>query len=472
MSNNFFSYIKNINIYSLGKDLLRGLWIVVIVGCIGIMLTYTGIRKSYVPQYSSSGIYVVTPKQSTGYVYTNKRFAESVIDVFQNLMNADIMKNRVAQELHMQKLDAVMNVELIKETNLMKITCTANDPVVAFQCIGAIMDNYNSLSEYLNSDAVFDVLRAPVVPGRPNNVLMPRNQSLKMGGVYSFVALLILAAISLFRKTIKTTDAVEEQLGANLLGTIYHENKNRTIHAKIVQTVKALLITSPIISTRFVDGINNVRIKMEYEHDRHPRRKVFLFTSACENEGKSTVSVNVALSLAREGKKVIIIDADMRKPAMFKLLNIPKSEINDMIFLLQGACGLDEVLYDIEKLKIKVIMSKNGHSNTHEFIKSGAMTDLIDKCRELADYVIVDTPPMALVSDAEALLDRTDYATLIIRQDFSYLNEIKGCIDLINDSKAKMLGCVLNDYRVVGVAKKKLNFYKNQDGKAVEIYDN
>lgn len=471
MSNNKFINLRNINLLSLLKDVLRNFWIVVLVGAIGIMLTYTQIKASFVPEYTSSSIYVVTPRQSTGYVYTNKRFAESVITVFQNLMNTDIMKKRIQDELHLDSFDAVVNVELITETNLMKLSVTSKDPIESFQVIDAVMNNYAELSEYLTSDAVFDVLKAPVVATNPDNVLTPRKKSLVMGGVWAFVALLILAASSLLRKTIKTESVVEDDFDTSLLGTVYHEKKNRTVKSKIVQSVKALLITSPIVSTQFVESINNIRIKMEYEHDRHPEKNVYLFTSVCENEGKSTVSLNVALSLAREGKKVIVLDADMRKPAIYKMLDIPKREIVDFIKLLQGECGLDEVLYKDKDLGIDLIMSTKGHTSTYEFMKSGAMKDLIRKCSRMADYVIIDTPPMAMVSDAEALMDRADFSTLIVRQDFSYEKDINNCLNIMNDADSKLLGCVLNDYKVFRMNSiKRMASFNDENGKAVEIY--
>ncbi len=473
MSNRKLINIRNINVYSIARDLLRSLWIIVLMGCIGVMGMYTYIKSSYVPQYTSSAVYVVTPKQSTGYVYTNKRFSESVITVFQNLLNADIMKNRIKEELHMETLDAQMSVDLITETNLMRITVTTNDPIESFQIVGSIMNNYDELSEYLTSDAVFDMLKAPVVASYPDNVLTPQNKSIQAGIICALVTVFLIALSSIFRKTIKTESAVEEQLKTTLLGTIYHERKNRTFKSKLAQKVKALLITSPIVSSRFIESINNIRIKMEYEHERRPEKNVYLITSVYENEGKSTVVLNVALSLAKEGKKVIVIDADMRKPAMYKMLDIPKNNIVDFINLLQGRCGLDEVIYKEEKLGIDLIMSNKGHTSTHEFIKSGAMRELIKKCRTMADYVILDTPPMAMVSDAEVLLDRVDFAALVVRQDVSYERDITNSINIINDSNAKMLGCILNDYKVFRIhVKKDVYAYEQAEGKAVEIYDN
>lgn len=390
--------LRNIDLFSLLKDLIRGFWIIMIVAVMGTIVTHAYIKSSFVPQYTSSSIYVVTPKQSSGYVYTNKRLAQSVITVFQNLLNSDIMKNRIRSDLHLKDLDITMSVSLIEETNLMKVLVTTGDPIISFRAIQAIMDNYSELSGYLTSDAVFDQLEAPNVATHPDNSLTPRKKSVTMGIICGFFTMLLLAALSIMRRTIKTEAAVEEQLETNLLGTIYHERKNRTVKARIVQSVKALLITSPIITTKFIESINNIRIRIEYENERNQNKNTVLISSVCENEGKSTVALNIALSLAKEGKKVIVIDADMRKPAMYKMLDIPKTEVVDMIKLLQGECGLDEVMYH-DDIGIDLIMPIKGHSSTYEFMKSGAMKDLIRKCKKMADYVIIDTPPMSMVSD-------------------------------------------------------------------------
>ena len=434
--------LRNIDLFSLLKDLIRGFWIIMIVAVMGTIVTHAYIKSSFVPQYTSSSIYVVTPKQSSGYVYTNKRLAQSVITVFQNLLNSDIMKNRIRSDLHLKDLDITMSVSLIEETNLMKVLVTTGDPIISFRAIQAIMDNYSELSGYLTSDAVFDQLEAPNVATHPDNSLTPRKKSVTMGIICGFFTMLLLAALSIMRRTIKTEAAVEEQLETNLLGTIYHERKNRTVKAKIVQSVKALLITSPIITTKFIESINNIRIRIEYENERNQNKNTVLISSVCENEGKSTVALNIALSLAKEGKKVIVIDADMRKPAMYKMLDIPKTEVVDMIKLLQGECGLDEVMYH-DDIGIDLIMPIKGHSSTYEFMKSGAMKDLIRKCKKMADYVIIDTPPMSMVSDTEALVDLVDLSLLVIRQDFSYERDIINCINVMNDAECKFLGCVL-----------------------------
>lgn len=439
------------------------------VASMGVMISHAYISASYVPEYTSMGIYVVTPKQSTGYVYSNKQFAASVVTVFQNLMNSDIMNNKIKKDLHVSNLDASMDISLIEETNLMKVTVTSKDPILSFKAVDSIMNNYVDLSEYLTSDAVFELLEAPVVATHADNALMPRKKSLWTGTVCGLITLIILLAISILRRTIKTEAAVEEQLDTTLLGTIYHEQKNRTVKSKMIQGVKALLITSPVMTPKFIEAFNNIRIKIEYEHDRRPEKNIVLVSSTCENEGKSTVVLNLGLSLAKEGKKVIIIDADMRKPAMYKMLDIPKSKVVDMIKLLQGECGLDEVLYH-DRFGVDLVMPTKGHASTYELMKSGAMKDLIRKCSKMADYVIIDTPPMSMVSDTEAIVDWADFSLLVIRQDYSYEKDIINSINIMNDSNSKFLGCVLNDYKVIKI-KDKHSMFKILEEREVEVYD-
>ncbi|HAH18049.1 MAG TPA: hypothetical protein DCL29_03460 [Eubacterium sp.] len=452
------------------------MWLVLIVGCIGIMVAFTIMKETYTPTYTSTAIYVVNPSQSTGYVSGNKTVAESVVNVFNTILYENVIRHKLMEDLGETEpnFGSERRVELIEGTNLMKMTVSCEDPIVSFKTIGAIMDSYDEISGFLREDAVFDELKAPVISKSPDNVFTPRIRSLAVGLGCALITLFVLVILSVLRKTVKTESAVEETLETTHLGTIYHEEKNRTIKAKVVQSVKSLLITSPIITNKFIESVNNIRTKIEYERERNPRKNTFMVTSVCENEGKSTVAMNIALSLAKEGKKVILIDADMRKPAAYKMLDIPKKQITDMALLLQGKIGLDEALYKGKGIPIDIVMSSRGHTRTNEYMKSAAMLDLINKCKELADYVIIDTPPMALVSDAEALLDRVDYAMLVVRQDFSFTSDVLNCINIVEDSNTKFIGVVLNDFKVFRVNSKRHMYgygHEESNGKVVEVYE-
>ena len=83
--NKLFDF-NNIDLYSVVRDVIKRLWLIIIVGCIGIMVAFTIMKETYVPMYTSTAIYVVNPSQSTGYVAGNKMEAESVVEVFSSIL--------------------------------------------------------------------------------------------------------------------------------------------------------------------------------------------------------------------------------------------------------------------------------------------------------------------------------------------------------------------------------------------------
>ena len=183
--------IQNINLPILLRDILRNLWIIVLVGAIGFMVTYTFIKGSYKAEYTSSAIYVVAQRQNTSIAGTNQKFAENVVNLIQNLANSELMRKRVKEDVHRTAFDASVTAEQIPGTNLMRLSVTSGSPVDAFNMIGAIMDNYAELSDYLISNAVFEPMRAPVISTFPDNALTPRKKSVVAGMAAAAVALVL-----------------------------------------------------------------------------------------------------------------------------------------------------------------------------------------------------------------------------------------------------------------------------------------
>ena len=449
MNRKDFIDLKNIDAYSVVRDLLHSWWVILLAGMIGVMASYTVIRESYEPMYQSSAIYAITPKQSTGYKRTDKIVAQYAISAFKELIDQEIMKKRIISNLGRTECDAKIAAELLEETNIMTLTVISNDPMDSFMIIRYVMENYYDLSQYLNQDAVFEVLSEAKIPTYPINEMAPRNRAIKIGLGSMLGMALLLSLFSLLRMTIKTEYVFENKLEVQLYGSIEHEKKNRTFKSKIARQMKSILITNPVVSFKFIESINNIRVKMEFEHERHEHKNVFMVTSALENEGKSTVAINMALSLVKEGKKVIVLDADLRKPAMYKILDINPDSIKDYVNLLQGTLALEDAIYEDETSGISLLMASKGHSSTYEFVKSPAMRELIKTLSMMADYVIVDTPPMIMVSDAEAMADMVDFTILVVKQDFSFEGDITSCINVLNNANSKFLGCIFNDYHVL-----------------------
>ena len=261
-----------------------------------------------------------------------------------------------------------------------------------------------------------------------------------LGGAAAMLVLLL--AIAILSDTVQTSEAVRRKLDVKLFATIHHEEKNKTMRTKLKKANKGLLITMPVASFCFTEEVYKLGTKVDYAAC-HGERKVILVTSVAENEGKSTVAANLALSLTQGGRKVLLIDADLHKAAQYKLFQFkPSVELTDM---LRGNAPYQPEL--LEKQHLYTLFSMKSSDGAAELIASPEMGRLLNRAREEMDYIVIDSPPMALFSDVEALADRADLSLLVVRQDVTPVRRINDTVDILNQCRAELLGCVFNDVR-------------------------
>ncbi|MEG1255947.1 CpsD/CapB family tyrosine-protein kinase [Clostridium sp.] len=183
--------------------------------------------------------------------------------------------------------------------------------------------------------------------------------------------------------------------------------------------------------------------------------KVIVITSSNPSEGKSTVAGNLALSLAKGDKKVILIDCDLRKPALhkrFKLSNV--TGLSDIILAKERSVVVGQRYNE----NLIVITVGTIPPNPSEMLGSKYMANLIEALKKLYDYVILDTPPIQLVTDAQVLSAKADGTILVIRAEETKKSSVHNAIDLLRKVNANIIGIVLN-----GVDIKESNNYYYSD---------
>ena len=181
--------------------------------------------------------------------------------------------------------------------------------------------------------------------------------------------------------------------------------------------------------------------------------KSIVVTSACPMEGKSTVSGNLALSFAQNGKKVIIVDCDLRKPSIHRKFNI------------SNLCGLSEVMIGKETLgnaiqkyksNLHILTSGKIPPNPAEMINSTTMSNLLEELKEEYDIVIIDSSPLEAVTDGQILSTKVDGTILVLKAGKSKIESVKEAKNLLNKVGANIIGLVINE---VSNSKKKYNYY-------------
>ena len=423
------------------QDVLKR-WLVILAAAMVVGVgAYIVADASFAPTYQTTTTFVVTSRGSSTTVYNNLTSTSNVAAVFTELLNSAILRKTIVEEIGVPAFTGTIATEVVPNTNLIRMTVTASDPRTAFLAAQTIIDNHENLTYQIVHDVVLEVLQYPAVPTAPMRSADAMGQLKRMGLVAAVAAAALLTMLSFLRDTVRSGKEAREKLECDYLGEIPHENKYKTLFSRLRRKKTSILITNPVTSFRFVETIRKLRRRVEQHMEGG---KVLMVTSLMENEGKSTVAVNLALAMAQKKQKVLLIDCDLRKPACHAVLEQKKFTSGIKEVLQEKATLADSVLR-YKKTHMDMLLAHKGDRNTGDLIASERMGALLDWARENYDCVVLDLPPMNAASDAEGMTALADACLLVVRQNVADASAINRSTAALEAGRAKMLGCVLNN---------------------------
>ncbi len=446
----------HINLSILLKDLLRNLVTVILIALIVSGIVYTVKENTAKPKYQSSATLLLSTADGSTSLSGNS----SMTTLVQEIMGSSLLKKIVAADLGLDSATVPATITTIVQdtVNVVTVTVTADTPRMSFEVLDSILKNYSQVSDYLMDGLVLEVLEPAAIPYRA--IAQTGARALfKTVFSYTFVILMVgVMVLSLMRDTVKSRYDMEEKVDAPLFATIYRETggtwkKNlKAIWNEVKRRIpflgevkkQSILINDVNTSFSFVESFKKIRTKLEHEARKNDCKMVMI-TSVTENEGKSTVAANIALSLAQKSDKVLLLDADFRKPAQYKVLEAEKKE-QGFGDVLQGKCQLEDVMCRYEKgnIKLNCLYNYRTYQNSAELLMSGEFEKTLNQLREDMDYIIVDTSPTAMVADAEIVSGYTDGFLVVVREDCSGVGEINDTIDMLSRYRSHLLGCIYN----------------------------
>lgn len=185
--------------------------------------------------------------------------------------------------------------------------------------------------------------------------------------------------------------------------------------------------------------------------------KTISITSCFPNEGKSSVSRNLAINFAKAEKKVLLIDADMRKSVTMGIVDT-EGAVCGLSHFLSGQAELDDVIYSSRNNEnLFVIFTGSFPPNPSELLSGERFKKLIQEARKCFDYVIVDTPPLGAVIDAAVVSSVCDGAIIVVRANKTSYKDVKAVKLQLEKANCKILGTVLN-----GAESKGNSYYYNE----------
>lgn len=210
-----------------------------------------------------------------------------------------------------------------------------------------------------------------------------------------------------------------------------------------------------IVSEQFRTIRTNIKFSMPDDE-----LKTIVVTSAIIKEGKSTVSANIAGVFAQEGKKVLIIDGDMRKPTVHYTFTL--QNVMGLSNLLTRQCTIQEAIQETDIEGLSVITSGPIPPNPAELLASKQMGIVMGMLKEEFDLIIFDAPPVLSVTDAQILSNKCDATILIVNAGETQKNAIVKAKELLDLSKADIIGVIMNNINL----KKKDYYYYQYYGQA------
>ncbi len=423
------------------KGLERYWWLFLVIISVLASAFYFISRWQYKPVYKAYSTFTVKTTSAMRYSSSNynQTVASQLGEVFPYILTSDVMQKRVAEDIGLNSVPGKISASALESTNLITLSVEADNGQLAYDILQSVIKNYPQVSEYVIGDIVLNPLDESGVPTSPSNKVNFRNQANYGAALGVLLSLVILILYALTRMTIRSEDDLKKVFNIPCLGSIpFSKLKKRSKKASGGLTIDAK--GAPYI---FIESVRTVRNRLEREAAQKGA-KTILVTSAMPSEGKTTTAVNLALSLARKERKVLLVDADLRSPSVGSYLAMEPSEYG-FSDILSGKSRIKEAVSRYRDLRtLLIIQGGKAISDPAELLSSGMMPQVVEKLKRSADYVIFDTPPSAVVSDAATIARCVDGGVYVVKQDYSKVDVLQEGMEMFPGSGIQMLGCVLN----------------------------
>lgn len=437
---------SNVEIKVLLSDLWRGVikfgWIAIVLAVIfgGVQFYRSYVR--FVPEYTVSATYTVQTENkalSSGYggvsaysFFYDRDTADQLATVFPHIVGNSVLKMQVCDEIGVQTMPAEVTAKCVTGTNMVTFTAVGGDPELTYKTLLSVIDNYGSVADYIIGRTKLIKISEPVMPQSPSNKLAWQKSVPTAAAIGLLLGLGWIMIYAIMRKTIRTKEDIRNILNQHCIGIlpqVMFKKYRRKINTDIV-------LTNPLIGSGFMESLRLLRTSVQ--SSLKEGEKTIVITSTAPNEGKSIVTTNLASIFARSEKKVLVIDCDLRNSGITSLINP-----NDIKLITANGASKFNICH-VESLGFDLLTFADAHSSLQSVIRTAEITRILNNFKDSYDLIFIDTPPCGVISDASIISGAADAILYVIRQDAVMQNSIRSGINMLLETDAKFLGCILN----------------------------
>lgn len=406
--------------------------------CVGFTL-YS--YRAYTPQYTAAATFTVTPKGDSLSSYTSissNASTQQLEKTFPYIITSAPLTRVVAEDLGLSYVPGTLTATAVEDTNLFTITVTSSNYETAYNVLKSVINNYPSVAEYVVGATDLVLVVPPSASSTPINPISYREKALIGTAVGALLGLLIVFFLENLNHTVRHPDEIRKLLNNQRLGSIVKVVKKKSSHS-----TGSLTIDDAHTDPRFKESVFSIRNKI-IKLCADQKINSVMVASTTTNEGKTTVAANLAIALAKKHYRTVIIDCDLRNPTVRQQLNIPESCSLGIVDVITGGCSLQDAIVKTKKNGLYVLPGTIPVNNASELMGSKQLADLVGALKKIFDYVVIDAPPVGIVSDALEMKDYVGGLVFVVRQDYAKVSKILDSISLFGYSKIKILGCIFN----------------------------
>lgn len=446
-----------------------------IIALILILFIALGYLYSYyyvVPEYKSTSTLLLIPNDDETVTSSDLTLNSGLISTYGNIAkNSKVLKqviNNLNLNIQEGQLLSKIEINIIKDTHIMEISVSDTDPQMATNITKELSNVFlNEIKQIynLNNIGIVDEAQLPDTPYNINHI-KDMFVFVCMGIVVSFAYIVI---IYLFDNTIKKEEDIEEYIKIKSLGSVPINND------------KSEIINRENTKTYITESINTIRTNILYMNSTK-NAKTILITSCMPREGKSWISTNIAVSFAETNKKVLLVDADMRKGRINKIFKVDnRAGLSNYLFNMNSDVEKDvylakEYIKETKIPNLHILTNGTIPPNPSELLASSNMKELLAILKSIYDIIIIDAPPCKLVSDSIVLSTIVDSSVIVTNSGNTKISDLKEIKKSINIVGGKIIGAIVNKAKIKGKKYSKkyqnesdLNTYnKNEKGQTVE----
>ena len=440
------------------RAVARRAWVILLAGCIWAAAVFGVTWFAVAPKYESSVLFYVqngtageNPEGiSSGNLATARNLVESYIVVLntRETLNSILQVSGAARNV--RELEKMITAEAVSETEFFEVTVTGEDPVEAERIADAIADVLPGRIAAVMKGTSVHVADAAVLPTRASSPGYLKNT------VIGFLLGLLLTVVAIvLRELLDVRIRREEDIARATDAPVLAAVPDMTVPGDLRQTT-----VGEGISPAALEAYRLLRTKLKYSFADNSACRVVGITSAVTGEGKSLTAVNLAVTLAQLKERVLLIDCDMRRPTLAEKLVLVKEP--GLSGYLSGQCGREDLIqqWKLKDAAVPVIVAGRNPPNPVELLSSAKMGQLLAEFRECYDYILLDFPPVGVVSDALAMAGETDGILLVVRQGQCSRTALSGAVRQLGFVDARILGVVCNGTKESGKKNAYEQYYK------------